>query len=199
MTARDRRALGLGAVLVLTAWGGIKGIPGLVLAVRHTEESISQRAELAARASRKLSNLSSLGDSLRVLERAVVSVPSFLLVGEDAETAAVDLMRRVRTEIPTPEAALTSFGAHSMGERSGDLTLAMLSVTVESDFRGLVELVGHLEADSALAVESIDISAGPTPDSIRDRELLSATMTVSGWYRASESSGDQFLPIPLTR
>jgi hypothetical protein len=188
MTARDRRALLVGASIVVAAWGALRGVPGAVGHVGRLEESAAQRARLLERAHARLSDLPKLNDSITALAAVAESLPGMLLGGGGRETAEADLMSRVRAAAEASPVTLGAFQPHSVEAREGALSLAAVAAVVESDFPGLLDLVSRLEADAATAVEHVEVGAS-TPDGelTADMEVLRTRIAVSGWFRPDEA------------
>ncbi len=191
MTARDRRALVAGCAVIATAWLLVRGLPDAARMIAQAEDETVQRAALLARMRDRVHRLPSIDDSLRVLDEVAVALPHMLLVGGDRETAAVDLMRRIRDSLAHPEAKIIGFEPLDVTETSGPLTLASIRVDLETDFRGLLELLGAIEADPALEIESLDATAA-APHGRDDRpEILTADIGISGWYRPDQDAEPQ--------
>jgi hypothetical protein len=200
MTSRDRRALALGGGLIVLSWLGLRGLPTVVAALEDSRESVAQRTQLLARAQGRLSRVGRLDDSIAVLETAARALPDRLLGGEDAETASVDLMRRMRETLSAYGSfvSVSGFGSHGVIEERPPLRLAYLDVAIESDFMGILEVTHELEGDSTLGLESISISGADEHAAAglderttnKTAERLTATIRVSGWFR-TDSGGEE--------
>jgi hypothetical protein len=197
MSDRDRRALTVGGLILVVAWGLLRAAPALTTYVQTLDNTLSQRVALLARADARLLDLRQLDDSIRRLEATAGALPRLLLVGDDVETATVDLMQRIRDQLNAREISFQEFGSHGVLDRQAPLVLAHVSVTIETDFRELLDIVREIEQDSTTMVERLEISAAD-PHEPSPMERLTATLDVSGWFRgpAEVRTGE---PSPLSR
>ncbi len=187
---RDFRALVVGTGVIAMGWIALRGVPEAVGDVRRKEESVQQRAELLARARLRVESLRQLEDSVRALDSVAEALPEMLLVGEDEQTASVDLMRRLRERLASRPASLLGFEPLPVNVQSPPLELAAIKAQVETDYRELLAIVSEIELDPAMAIESLDIVA-PDPDAdTAASQRLSAGLGVSGWYRPTVERAD---------
>lgn len=190
MTARDRRAVMLGCLIIALVWLVFRGAPRLRSSVLETEERIAQQALLIERARDRLSRLGELDDSIRVIEQRAEALPRALLVGSDTETASVDLMRRARAIMADQIASLQEFRRTPSSPGSGELELARLDVVMETDLRDLTELLRDIESDEALGLESVNVQTLNPHADPEVAERLQVTVGVSGWFRAEAMDED---------
>lgn len=188
MTARDRRALLVGASIVAAAWGALRGVPGAVRHLGRLEESAAQRTRLLVRAHARLNDLPKLNDSITALTAIAESLPGMLLGGRGRETAEADLMSRVRAAAEASPVTLREFEPHAVEAREGTLSLAAIAAVVESDLPGVLDMVSRLEADAATAVEQVEVTASaPDGKLTAGMEVLRTRIAVSGWFRPDEA------------
>ena len=188
MNARDRRALLLGGCVVLAAWTGLRAAPRGLRFVSEREATVAQKGDLVARSREQVGRLSEMGDSIEALTRIVGTLDGWLLVGGNQETAAVDLMRRVRGALAARSVSFLAFERRREDLQAGPLSLAGVTVRIETDFRQLLELLDGLESDTTLAVERLEIIASEA-DSSAEMERLVAEVAVSGWYQRDGVEG----------
>lgn len=185
---RDARAVLTGLGVVLTAWLVLRGLPQAVASMRTREVALEQRADLLTRSRMRVARVADLDDSIRALNEVAATLPAVLLVGRESETAAVDLMRRMREVLGERPALLSGFERRSDSTASGPLVLTAVDATFETDFRELTEIVRLIESDPAIGIEAIE-AAAVDPHAAPDLpERLSVRLGVSGWYRPDSAS-----------
>lgn len=189
MKGRDLRAVVVGGLFVATAWTALRGIPGGMAFLERLEESTEQRAEVVERGYDRLAELPRLSDSLGRLQEAADGLPRMLLAGGDADAASLDLVSRVRSTMEEYPVTLEGFEDREQSEVRGPLSLAAVTVTFESDFRGVLETLHALEADSAIAVDSMHVEDQRPHASESDLEVLAASVVVSGWFASGTMDG----------
>lgn len=180
---RDRRAVLLGGLVISFAWIALRGVPGAVAWLRNEQEAVEQRAQLIARARAEVGTLAALDDSIRSLTAVADALPGLLLVGTDAETAAVDVMRRVRDHLEEEALLFIGFERYAPGDEAGPLVLAGVTVRVETDLAGLLRVLDVMAADLALSVDRVEVEALDPHSEDGLPERLQAGITVSGWYQ----------------
>lgn len=185
--SRDARALVIGALTVMAAVLVLRVIPGLVRSLRQQEETVLQEAGLLARARHRVGSLRRLEDSVAAFSEVGDALPAMLLSGGDAETASVDLMRRLRALLPSDHVVVVGFEPRRDLDTSGPLALTSVTLTAESDLRGVLAVLADIEEDAALAVEQLSVQ-GLDADSVTLRERLRAGIEVSGWYRPESAA-----------
>ena len=191
MSERDRRALVWGGAIASLAWLILRGAPAALGSLRAAEEEAGQRAEFLERAQDRVEDLSTLSDSIDELSAFAEDLPLRLLAGPDSATATADLMRRVRDALAAAPARLQGF--EPLVSRGASEALGEVSIVVdmESDFRGLTDVLSILEADPGLQVLSVSVSAPHADEAERAIEILSIEIGVSGWYRPERVGSPQ--------
>ncbi|MEM7417910.1 MAG: hypothetical protein AAF389_20650 [Gemmatimonadota bacterium] len=182
MGERDRRALMWGGTLIVIAWLALRGGPQLFRGVAQMEEEVAQTGLYLSRVEDRLARSSSLGDSIAVLEASAELLPTALLAGEDALTAATDLMARVRERLGTEDVRILDFGAPTTVGRSGALALVMLTVRVETDFRTVIDRLRLIETATDMGVQAVHLVASNSEE-VDQPERIEATLEVVGWFR----------------
>ena len=183
MSPRDRRAVLVGLFVVSVVWVALRGVPSLVRLVQTEEARIQQEVLLLERARWRMTRLAELDDSIRALEVAARALPSVLLVGQDAETASVDLMRRARELVAPWPVRLLGFEAIRPRPEDSELVLAELGLQLETDLNTLLGVVRSIEADTAVGVERLEIESRNAHSSSSAPERIIARIGVSGWFR----------------
>jgi hypothetical protein len=189
--SRDARASLLGGIVLLSAWLTLRGIPDALTGLRRQEESVAQRAELLARAHSRIESLAELDDSIRTLDAVAEALPGMILMGSDPETASADLMRRLRDLLGRERVSLHGFEPQRDTTRSGPLRLAALTMSFETDFVELLDLIDRIGSDSALVVEALRVRAADPHADATEAERLAVELGVSAWYKPLSDETDR--------
>lgn len=189
MGPRDRRTLVLGVSLVVVAWLPLRGLPAARGWLEQADATVAQRADLLARARTRVGDLSDVSDSIAALEKEADDLRGFVLVGDDAETASVDLMVRARDSLKQVPVTLIGFGPRETPlDPPGSLARIAIPVRIETDLPGLVAAMRAIETHRALRLVGVEIEALDPHASAEEAERLSASMTVAAWYRPASDS-----------
>ncbi|HEV8265792.1 MAG TPA: type II secretion system protein GspM [Gemmatimonadales bacterium] len=193
MTARDRRALLLGAAVVGAAVLGLRVLPWAVRSAAGAYAELRERAALLARAREELAGVAVLRDSTAVLTRAVVALAPQILEGGSAADAGADLSGTVSLAATRAPAKLERLDAlpDSTGAGGGRLGCVRVHVALETDVRGLAAFLKAIDdGDAVLAVEDLRVVAPDPGSADRIPEILKVEVTVSGWYLKARETGN---------
>lgn len=191
MTIKDRRAVIVGGVIVLSAVLGLRVVPWAVSNALVARRSHEEQATLLARARDELGALPSLRDSAAVLTRALVALAPRLLDGGNDVEASADLAAQVNHAATRAPARLDRVEPLPDTATAGRLARTRVRAALETDVRGLVSLLRTLETgDALLGIERLEVvSADPaTPE--RRPEVLRVEVVVVGWY-LRDRDGDE--------
>lgn len=183
MNARDRRALLIGGVAIAGAVLMLRVLPWGVGAILAARADLRERASLLARGREELSRAPILRDSAAVLTRAVVALAPRLVTGGTPAEALADLSARLNLAAARAPARLERVDQLTDSGNAGRLGRVRVRATLETDVRGLAQVLKALElGDAALAIDRLDVSS-PNPGSDdRAMELLRIEIVVSGWF-----------------
>lgn len=196
MTSRDRIVLFGGAAIMLAAWIGLRGAPKLASWIEGAEQEAAQQVGLLDRARRETANLQALSDSIATLEAIAASLHRLLLMGEEPNTAAFDLIRRLSDTLSKSAAFVEGIDPLPDSAVSGPLSRVSVRANLETDVIGFMEIVRRIEVDSLMGIESVRIRAS-APDAPRSEiERLQASVAVSGWYRPTPGVADTSVVAP---
>lgn len=183
MTARDRRALVMGAVVISAAVVGLRVAPWAVRSAVTARAELRERAALLARAREEIADAPLLRDSAAVLTRALVGLAPQLLAGGTAAEAGADLSARVNLAASRAPGKLERVDGLADSVAAGRLGRARVRAALETDVRGLVAFLRAIEAgDPVLAVEDLRVVAPDPGSADRVPEVLKVEVTVTGWY-----------------
>ncbi len=182
MNARDRRALRVGAAMVLGAWLVLRLVPAAVRAEQVLSERVARQATTVARLKADLAALPVLEDSAAAVSRSLAQLAPRLVTGStraegEAELAvllrslAESLGARVERVVPAPDS--TPVGA---------LTRVTLRVEAETDTRGVARLLGSIASQpTVLDITSLRVLALDPGSAATAPERLRMELGVSGW------------------
>ena len=184
---RDRRTLVIAVCVSGSAWLLLRGLPDAVTSLNRLEDQAAIRADLLGRSSARVARLPHLSDSLAALSQVAEALPRLLLGGGDPAAARNDLMRSVREATEGRPITFVGFSPSELDESAGPLSRTGIVAEVQSDFRGLLELVRALDEDPAVGVDVVEMRS-EDPDNDLRMEVLSATIGVFGWFLPATST-----------
>ena len=182
MMPRDRRALALGACLVVAALL-LRGIPLVVGAVSRLRDDVGNRSATVHRMRADVRGLAALGDSAALARRRLVALAPRILTGASEAEAVADLTGRLSALAAAHQAVVQRTEVVPDSIHVGQLARVTLHAVIESDLPGALATLTALEADPAvLTIRSVRVTAPDPGSSDAAPEVLSAEATVSGWY-----------------
>lgn len=197
ISARDRRALALGAFGIVTAIGAARAVPALRQWAETSQESARELLLETARADVTVRAASALQDSMSVRSERFVALAPALLDGTSAATAAATLASLISGAAATSDAKLGSVHVQAdttTHESSGTATRTFARVSVRAsvtaDVRGLSKLLLALERGPILlAVEELTVTQPEFAADASRPEMLQVELVVSGlaFIAAAES------------
>lgn len=190
MTDRDRRALRLGAGVLLLAVLGLRLLPGAARAVLDLRTRVVERAALVARQRAELAALPALEDSVARATTRIVSLAPALVPGRSRREAELTLTARLEHHLTSLGAAVERSTAEPDSGRVGDLLGVRVRSVAQLDGVGLAGLLARLAADP-LALELVSLRITPT-DPASDPatpERLAIELVVRGVRLARPAAG----------
>jgi hypothetical protein len=190
VTARDRRALRLGATVVLASVVALRVLPWSVQRLRASVREVRERTALLVRAKAELADAVFLQDSASVLTRAVAGLAPKLLSGDTPAEAFADLAGRLNLAASRNQAKLERTDQLPDSEAIGRLRRVRVRASLQSDIRGVTGLLNALErGEAALSVEDLRIVASDPTGNDGVPEILRAEVTVGGWFLQALEKG----------
>jgi hypothetical protein len=189
MTARDRRALIVGAGLVGLALLGLKVGPWGWRTLRDTRIELQARAELLARMAADVRSAPRLEDSAVVIRSRMAALAPALLTGGTAGEAMADLGSRLAAAAERHRVRLNRTDQVVDSAAADGLVRVTLRAALESDTEGLLKLLDAVGKETAvLVVDEVRIAV-IDPNVPADRpELLQTELTLGGWYLPREAA-----------
>jgi len=183
MTPRDRRALAVGALVVVGAVLGLRVLPWGLRRLGSAHALLRERAELLARTRDEMAALPTLRDSAAVLSQALVALAPQLLSGSTAAEAAADLSGRMNLAAARAPAKVDRLDPLPDSTSDGGLGRVRVHAALETDIRGLVALIRAIDTgDEVLKLDELRVEAPEPGAPVRGPEILKVEVTVSGWY-----------------
>ncbi len=131
-----------------------------------------------------------LRDSLAEMERVAGTLQDVLLIGQDGQTAAFDLTRRLTSLMTGHPVAVQSVVPRPDTLRAGPLARVTVEATLTTDFSGALEVLESVSADPSMAPDLYQIRVRDPRSPIEWQEELQLSLAVSAWYHAGDSIPD---------
>lgn len=188
MSRRDRRALSLGAVAIVAAIAGTRGVPALRAWSVTSVASAREVGAEAERAQRGVLGASTLSDTMQARSQRLVALAPALLDGSSAATAGATLASLVSGAAATSDAKLGSVQVRtgtavpdSSATTSRAFTRVAVRATLTADVRGLSRFLLALERGlTLLSIDELSISQpDPAADGTRP-EVLQVEIVIAG-------------------
>ena len=183
-SARDRRALLIGATTVLLVIAMARGAPALVKRYVAVGDRAALASQRAARAEWAARNAPRTRATLRQVRAELAGYDSALVQGNTPDDAAAGLMQIVTEAAAVADARIGSLQvtADTVDRRTA-LSRISARVSVGGDLMAVAILLQTLEAaPRLLAVRELHVSQSPSA-SRRQVEVLQADLLVEGLYR----------------
>jgi hypothetical protein len=188
MSARDRRALSLGALVIAATIAGARGVPALrewsATSVASAREVVGE----AERARRGLLGADALADTMRARSERLVALAPALLDGKSAATAGATLASLVSGAAAASDAKLGSVQVRadtavrdSSAAARRAFTRVAVRASLTADVRGLSRFLLALERGlTLLSIDELSVTQPePGADGMRP-EMLQVEIVVAG-------------------
>jgi hypothetical protein len=193
MSARDRRALAVGALVVASAVLVTRGVPWYR---GWHEASLTSAREMVAESQRAwnaVSNAQAISDTMQARSERFVQVAPTLLDGASAAAASATLASLVSGAAAASEARIGSVqvrprtAADSSGSAHRAFQRVAVRATLTADVRGLAQMLLALESgQTLLSIEELSVTQPePAADNTR-AEALQVEIVVSGLAHVKE-------------
>ncbi len=181
MNARDRRAVLLGAIVLLPGLFFVWGVRPYLAALSDardqlaTERATLVRERAAVATARQNPELQHLADS------AMRTMRPRLFEGTDDVMASAELASYVGDVARRARVWLQDAGTRSATPAAEGLRTLRVEIRAESDIQGTLMFLQGLErGDKLVRIDRLDISRAPRADT-KDGETLSIAATISGF------------------
>jgi hypothetical protein len=188
VTPRDRRALIVGAALLLGGSLLLRGAPMLRAEWRGERDRLAAERRLLNETRRALEGLPAMEDSTKVLTARIAALAPRILSGTSAPLALSDLSGRLSTLIGLYHGRMVRFEAAPDTGAAGPLRRVSAIVALESDFRGLAELLDRLQRDQLVTVVTrVQLAPADPLAPSSTPERIDVELSLNAWYLARES------------
>lgn len=183
MTARDRRALLLGAAIVGVAVLALRVIPWSARQFVELRQSTKEQQATLARARSVLADRLAVRDSFERVVAGIVGLAPHLLDGRTSPDAQATLAALLSLAASRHAVRVLRVDPMTAADSSMVFRRALVHAEVESDVAGMLKFIRALEtADPVLTIASIQISASTPSPSPKAPEMLRGELTVAGYY-----------------
>jgi hypothetical protein len=185
VTPRDRRAAMLGVAVVGAACLGLREIPRGVRQWRDARERLESQRILLTETRTALEALPRMEDSAKALTPQIAELAPRILAGSTAPVALSDLSGRLASIAGLLHARLVRFDPANDSTSAGPLRRVTAVAEVETDFRGVAELLAVLARDTLVTVvERVQLTAADPLALSATPERLDVELRISAWYLA---------------
>ena len=189
MTPRDRQALRLGGLVVLGAFMALRAVPWLWREGSWLAGRLGAERAYVAHADSNLARIGALADSTHRLTERVAALAPRILSGETRTEATAALAGLIGHLAVESGARLDATAPVADTASAGTLRRLSMDVTVESDVRGLSQLLGRLATIApVLACTRIRVTTGDPLGASGGPEVLRIEMRVVGWFLEREAA-----------
>lgn len=189
MTPRDRRALVLGAAVILGAVIVLRVLPPVWQKVAAAQDRLVALRLYVERGRADLRAFKALEDSTTQLVESVRSLAPWLVAGRSSSEAAAALAGHLSRVAVTQRTRLERSDLVADSARAGYLHRVTLDATLEGDVRGLTGTLGALASLAPVTeVTRLWVTAPDPGQTTAGPELLRIELRIRGWYLSREAS-----------
>jgi hypothetical protein len=189
MSSRDRRAVMLGAIVLLPPLLYIWGVRPYRNALADAREQLRAERETLARERAAVALAHRNPQLQRVADSAMRDMTPRLFAGRDDVMASAELASYVGEVGQMTRVWLQDVSTRPPGPLVGGVRTLRVELRGESDLAGILRFLQNLERGSKLVrIDRLDISHSPRSDD-EEMETLSITATVSGFAIAEPAAG----------
>ena len=191
MSARDRRALLLGAVILLPALLFVWGVRPLLATLRNNRDLLVSEQGTLAREMAALDAARANPDLHRVADSAMRAVAPRLFQGRDSVMATAELVSHLSRVAADHDVWLQNAVTRPSSVDEGGVRRLRVEIRAESDLQGVLSFLTALEhGDKLVRVERVDIArvlALNTDDGI---EPVTVAATIVGFALPDQPSSN---------
>jgi hypothetical protein len=183
MTERDRRALQLGGAVILAAFLLLRLIPQAWAIGRRNWEDFRGRAELLARAQKRVEGARSLEDSSLAAKRRLLALAPALVDGNDDAEALTTLSAELAGIAMKKQLRMLRTSSIADSARAGQLRRLSVQLAVEGDSRGILDFLAAISRTPEVLVPvDLRIVASDPWAAGAAAEVLQTELTLQAWY-----------------
>jgi hypothetical protein len=182
MSARDRRALLLGAVILLPALLFVWGVRPLLATLRNNRDLLVSEQGTLAREMAALDAARANPDLHRVADSAMRAIAPRLFQGRDSVMATAELVSHLSMIAADHEVWLQNAVTRPSTVDEGGVRRLRVEIRAESDLQGVLSFLTALErGDKLVRVERVDIARVLALDTDDGVEPVTVAATIVGF------------------
>jgi hypothetical protein len=180
-TAERRLLAALTATLLLAL--GLRLLPGVIRSLSALPDRVASQRTLLRETEAMLSGLPALEDSAATLRQALMSLAPRLLAGTTESDARSDLTARLTSLAAVNHGRLMRLEGLSDSTTAGRIRRLRSRALLETDFRGVAELLAAIERQAVILVpERIVVRRPEESGGAEQSERLEVELDLAGWY-----------------
>jgi hypothetical protein len=182
MSPRDRRALTLGAAILLPALFYVWGVKPYAAALADSRQRLSVERETLARERAAVSAAHRNPELQHVADSAMRVTAPRLFAGRDDVMASAELASYLGDVARRHHVWLQDASTRLSSTADGGVRTLHVEVRAESDLQGILEFLQALEGGAKLVrVDRVDISRQPSRSDENGAETLALSATIAGF------------------
>ncbi|HEY4217923.1 MAG TPA: type II secretion system protein GspM [Gemmatimonadaceae bacterium] len=187
MSAKDRRAIVLGAAVLLPGFLFVWGVRPYRAALSDARDQLASERETLARERAAVATAQRNPQLQHVADSAMRTMTPRLFEGKDDVMASSELASYIGDVARTSRVWLEDAGTRPATPAANGVRTLRVEIRAESDLRGTLTFLRSLESGAKLVrIDRLDISRAPRA-SESDDETLSIAATISGFAIGSAS------------
>jgi len=191
MSARDRRALLLGAAILLPALLFVWGVRPLLATLRNNRDLLVSEQGTLAREMAALDAARANPDLHRVADSAMRAVAPRLFQGRDSVMATAELVSHLSMVAADHDVWLQNAVTRPSTVDEGGVRRLRVEIRAESDLQGVLSFLTALErGDKLVRVERVDIARVLALDTDDGVEPVTVAATIVGFALPDQPSGN---------
>jgi len=191
MAARDRRALLLGAAILLPALLFVWGVRPLLATLRNNRDLLVSEQGTLAREMAALDAARANPDLHRVADSAMRAVAPRLFQGRDSVMATAELVSHLSMVAADHDVWLQNAVTRPSTVDEGGVRRLRVEIRAESDLQGVLSFLTALErGDKLVRVERVDIARVLALDTDDGVEPVTVAATIVGFALPDQPSGN---------
>ena len=199
LSAKDRRAIALGAVLLVPSLFYIWGIKPYRAGISEMRDQLETAREALSREKAAVVATRTNPNAQRAADSALDKVTTRLFVGRDDAIASSELASYLGDIARRSRVLMQDAGTRPSSISPEGIRTLRVEIRAESDIQGIVKFLQSLEGGTKLVrVDRLEISRTPGLEDKNGFETLGVAATISGFAFAASPSDTAARPRPVT-
>lgn len=185
LASRDAKAILIGAIIILIAFGGVRGVPRLLSWTRHQQQLAARSATSVADARVAVKSAAALRDSAHLGRLRLSSLDSAFLVGPTVSQAAANLASELSENAEVVDARVEALQADSAADSRSPVRRVRVRGSVTGELGVLMQFLLLIESGPRLlTVRDLALSRREVASATQP-EMIHATFVVEGLVRSA--------------